>query len=162
MSRTEEQPPTNRLVKEIQKELIYSGEDKHPTKLVNRIQKNAVWGLGGQLLNFSRRLNKEGVVGTVESIKEYLLTQQTKNIYVHDFGPVMPNIQRWAIIASAYSNRHCYKVATDLKNALNERKKREEYPAKMVGRKDDEWVLVDFNDISIHVMTEQERADADL
>jgi ribosomal silencing factor RsfS len=130
--------------------------------LVNRIQKNAVWGLGGQLLNFARKLNREGVVGNVESIKQYLLNQQTKDIYVHDFGPVLPHIRQWAIIASAYSSRHCYKVGADLKNSLNDRKDKKDYPAMMVGRKDDEWVLVEFKDITIHIMTEQERLEADL
>ena len=110
--------------------------------------------MGGQLLNFSRRLNREGVIGNVESIKEYLLNQQTKNIYVHDFGPVLPHIRQWAIIASAYSCRHCYKVSVDLKNALTERKKPSEYPARMVARKDDEWAIVEFMDITIHIMTE--------
>lgn len=149
-------------MKEIQKELVYIGEDKHPNKLVNRIQKNSVWGLGGQLLDFSRRINRQGVQGNVESIKEFLLSQQTKDIYVHDFGPVMPHINQWAIIASAYSNRHCHKVGSELKNALNEGRKSGEYPAKMMGRKDDESVLVEFKDITVHLMTEQERLEADL
>lgn len=164
MSKTvaKEVPPTNKLVKEIQKELVYEGEDRHPTKLVNRIQKNAVWGLGGQLLNFARKLNREGVEGNVESIKQYLISQQTKNIYVHDFGTELPHIRRWAIIASAYSCRHCYKVGADLKNSLNDRRKPEEFPAKMTGRKNDEWMLIDFNDISIYILTEQERIEADL
>ena len=108
------------------------------------------------MLNFARKLNREGVVGNVESIKQYLLNQQTKDIYVHDFGPVLPHIRQWAIIASAYSSRHCYKVGADLKNSLNDRKDKKDYPAMMVGRKDDEWVLVEFKDITIHIMTEQE------
>jgi ribosomal silencing factor RsfS len=73
---------------------------------------------------------------------------------VHDFGPVKPHIRQWAIIASAYSNRHCYKVGIDLKNALSLNKKPKQYPAQMVGRKDD--------DITIHIMTEEERKEADL
>ncbi len=32
----------------------------------------------------------------------------------------------------------------------------------MVGRKDDEWILIEFMDITIHIMTEQERAESDL
>jgi hypothetical protein len=60
---------------------------------------------------------------------------------VHDFGPVKPHIRQWAIIASAYSNRHCYKVGIDLKNALSLNKKPKQYPAQM---------------------TEEERKEADL
>lgn len=32
----------------------------------------------------------------------------------------------------------------------------------MVGRKDDEWILVEFGDFDIHIMTEEERKEMDL
>ena len=40
-------PETKRFIKD---ELIYPGYDPHPEKLVQRPYKDAVWGLGGQLL----------------------------------------------------------------------------------------------------------------
>lgn len=74
----------------------------------------------------------------------------------------MPNVRRWAIIATAYSNRHCYKVAIELKNAFNATRTQEQYPALMIGRKDDEWAMVEFVDISVHLMTDVERQEAAL
>ncbi len=114
--------------------------------------------MGGQLIQFARKLNRSGVKANVDSVKEFLLEQQTRDIYVHDFGPVQPNIPQWAVIATAYSNRHCYKVGNELKKAFNDIRSKKgikkQYPALMMGRKDDEWVLVEFGDITIHIMTE--------
>lgn len=32
----------------------------------------------------------------------------------------------------------------------------------MIGRKDDEWILVEFGEFDIHIMTEEERKEMDL
>lgn len=101
---------------------------------------------------------------------------QVKNIYIHDFfaeNPDKPdtNRQRYSILGSCYSAKHCWKVAIELKNAFNlnsaktKLKRRQKYDpiyAIMNGGKDEEWCLVTYKDYDINLMTEEQREAMDL
>lgn len=122
-----------------------------------------MWGLGGQLIQLKNKIAGKGIKGTVKSISDFLTLHQAKDIYVHDFAnQPNSNRKRYSILASAFSNRHCYKIGRELKNALDLGKSDKEYYPLMIGRKDDEWVNVEFGDFDIHIMTEEERKEMDL
>lgn len=82
------------------------------TKIVNRMSKGAVWGLGGQLIQLKNKIAGKGIRGTIQAISDFLTLHQAKDIYVHDFHKTQPNAnrKRYSIIASGFSNRHCYKI----------------------------------------------------
>lgn len=95
----------------------YEGEDPSPHKLVNRPSKGAAWGLGGQLMLASKKVELEGLKGDIDSIIEFLQLQQVKNIYVHDFFADNAdrrdsNRKRYNILGSCFSAKHCWKVGT--------------------------------------------------
>jgi hypothetical protein len=68
--------------------------------------------LGGQLIQLKNKITGKGVQGTVKGICDFLTLHQAKDIYVHDFHKTNPNCgrKRYSIVASAFSNRHCYKI----------------------------------------------------
>jgi hypothetical protein len=82
------------------------------TKIVNRLEKGVVWGLGGQLIQLKNKISGKGIPGTLKSICDFLTLHQGKDIYVHDFHKTDTNAnrKRYSIVASAFSNRHCYKI----------------------------------------------------
>lgn len=55
------------------------------SKIVNRLGKGVVWGLGGQLIQLKNKVAGKGIKGTVKSISDFLILHQAKDIYVHDF-----------------------------------------------------------------------------
>ena len=55
------------------------------SKIVNRLGKGVVWGLGGQLIQLKNKIAGKGIKGTVQSISDFLILHQAKDIYVHDF-----------------------------------------------------------------------------
>ena len=101
----------------------------------------------------------------------FLELHQVKNIYVHDWSleenPAI-NRRRYSIIGSCFSGRHCWKTGIELKNGFNRnliKKKDEKYDpiqALLIGRKDEEWMMVEYKDFEISLMTEEQREAADL
>lgn len=84
---------------------------------------------------------------------------QVKNVYVHDFhkdNPERPetNKRRYHVLGSCYSTRHCWKTATELRNAFNlfsgksklrrGSKKYDPIFATRTGGKDEEFSMVEF------------------
>lgn len=154
----------------------YEGEDPNPHKLVHRPSKGAAWGLGGQLMLASRKVQLEGLKPEIDQITEFLQLHQVKDIYVHDFfaeNPDKPesNRKRYAILGSCFSTRHCWKVAIELKNAFNlnsaktKLRRKQKYDpiyAILNGGKDEEWSMVEYKDYEISLMTEEQREAMDL
>lgn len=161
--------------KDILQKLSYEGEDPTPTKLVNRPGKGAVWGLGGQLVLASKKMELEGIKEEPEEIVKFLELHQVKNIYIHDWkaeeDPEI-NRRRYSIIGSCFSSRHCWKTGLELKNAFNknilrakkqgQHQKKDNITALLNGNKDDEWTLVEYKDFEVSLMTEEQREAVDL
>lgn len=124
----------------------------------------------------SKKVQLEGIRANENEIIEFLQLHQVKNIYLHDFhaeNPERPetNRRRYAIVGSCFSAKHCWKTGTELKNAFNMnsgksklRRKKEYDPifAVLNGGKDEEWVLVEYKDYEISLMTEEQREAMDL
>jgi len=74
------------------------------------------------------------------------------------------DLPRYGIILSTFSCRHNYKMASNLLKAIKslEIPEMEGKNFKISGRKDDEWLLVDFNDIAVHMFVEEAREEIDL
>ena len=91
----------------------------------------------------------------MKEISDFLTMFQAKDIYVQDFKETHPNTnrKRYSIVASGYSSRHCYKIGKELKTALDLGRSEDQYYPIMIGRKDDEWILVEFGDFDIHILT---------
>ena len=78
--------------------------------------------------------------------------------------------RRYHIIGSCYSAKHCWKVGTETKNAFNlnsgkTKIRRKDYDpifAMLNGGKDEEWVMVEYKDYEISLMTEEQREAVDL
>lgn len=90
-----------------------------------------------------------------------------KNIYIHDWSKIEDlnsNRRKYSIIGSCFSARHCWKTAIELKNAFNKHmlhkkrspttKKYDMITAEMIGRKDEEWTIVEYKDFEVSLMTE--------
>ena len=75
-----------------------------------------------------------------------------KDIVLVDFKEMgRTNIERYGIIVSCFSAKHCYKTAKNLLKALEKvevpSREWDPCPPKIAGRKDDEWVMLRFNEI---------------
>jgi hypothetical protein len=58
------------------------------------------------------KISGKGIPKTLKEICDFLILHQAKDIYVHDFHKTdtNDNRKRYSIVASAFSNRHCYKI----------------------------------------------------
>ena len=54
----EKRDALSRVIKKAQEELLYKEDNAYSTKLVDRVNKGAVWGLGGQLIQLQKKANE--------------------------------------------------------------------------------------------------------
>jgi len=151
-------------LKFIQKQLLYKGHDPFPNKLVQRPDKDAVWGLGGELLQRRNDFFEKGKMPSVDEIILYLEAQQIKDVDMFDFEELGRfDLPKYAIIGSGYSSRHIYKVANNLLKAVRDLQiPNVKIRDSKVGSRDDEWILVDFPNMGIHLLTQEARPEVDL
>ncbi|NRA61364.1 MAG: ribosome silencing factor [Psychrobium sp.] len=93
---------------------------------------------GTQLLDF--------IINNLEDMK-------VKNVVTLDVTKLSPMADK-LVICTATSSRHCRAVANNL---LVDAKKAGIPPLGIEGMKDGGWVLLDMNDVVIHVMDQEHR-----
>lgn len=89
----------------------------------------------------------------VEFITEQLEDMKAKDIVVLDVAKLSPMADK-IIVCTGTSSRHCRAVANSL---LVEAKKAQMPPLGIEGLKEGGWVLLDMNEIIIHVMDQAHR-----
>lgn len=89
----------------------------------------------------------------VEFITEHLEDMKAQNIVVLNVAKLSPMADN-IIVCTGTSARHCRAVANNL---LVEAKKAEMPPLGIEGLKDGGWVLLDMNDVIVHVMDQEHR-----
>jgi len=89
----------------------------------------------------------------VEFITEQLEDMKAKDIVVLDVEKLSPMADK-IIVCTGTSSRHCRAVANSL---LVEAKKAQMPPLGIEGLKEGGWVLLDMNEIIIHVMDQEHR-----
>jgi ribosomal silencing factor RsfS len=86
-----------------------------------------------------------------------------KHVQVVQLGELGYNAERFAIVSSGFSGRHIYSTAKKLAQLV----KAVECPLivnqpKVMGRKDDSWLLVSVKDVQVHMIVDDYRYDLDL
>ncbi|EGR33263.1 hypothetical protein IMG5_057280 [Ichthyophthirius multifiliis] len=141
-------------------------DDPYANKLVNRPEKGVVWGLGGQLLKQQKNFFKKGEYPNPEAVIAFLELEQAKDITCIDLLEECnrTDLPRYGIILSSYSCRHNYRIASNLLKAIRELDipHLQQRSFKISGRKDDEWLLLDFGDVAVHMFVEEARDEIDL
>jgi ribosome-associated protein len=131
--------------------------------LVNRPLKNFVWGLGQQTKQRKFKFT-QGEYPTVEALVNFLEVNNLKDIIVvpvHKLGLI--HLKENNIICSGHTSRHIYKSAKDLVVEI----KKLNIPnlphiPTVYGRRDEEWVIVEIGEVTIHFFQEQFRKEIDL
>lgn len=73
------------------------------------------------------------------------------------------DLPQYGIILTAYSSRHMHRIGTSLVKCIKEIEIPELInPPRIHGRKDDDWIMVSFKNVMVHMFTEESRADLDL
>ncbi|KAL4456563.1 hypothetical protein ABPG74_000670 [Tetrahymena malaccensis] len=166
LSKEEDKQFTKEQVQFIKETLMYEGEDPYYEKLVNRPEKGVVWGLGGQLLKQQKNFFEKGKYPSPEAVISFLELEQAKDIICVDLEKECNryDLPRFGIILSSFSCRHNYRIAQNLLRAIRELEipDMKDKNFKISGRKDDEWLMVDFNDIQVHCFVEESREEIDL
>ena len=75
----------------------------------------------------------------------------------------MKHLKEHSIIASGFTARHIHKIAKQFSVDLKALEIEDlPFPPRVHGRKDDEWVVVNIGDISVHFMVDTFRQQNDL
>jgi ribosomal silencing factor RsfS len=137
---------------------------KHVRGVLKRLDKNFRWGLAGEILKRKKQPFTNGETPSVDELKSFLDKELLKDITIIDMATCdRLDLGDYGIIATGYSNRHIYKVAKTLVKEMDKLDLSLPNPPKVLGRKDDEWVMVSIGPrISIHLFTENMRQDINL
>lgn len=152
---------TKKFVKD---ELLYPGYDPHPEKLVQRPQKDVVWGLGGQLMKRKTKFFEYGKMPEIDEIIAFLEMEHAKDVVLVDLLELgRTDLPQYGIILTAFSSRHMHRIGTSLVKCIKEIEIPELInPPRLHGRKDDDWIMVSFKNVMVHMFTEESRLDLDL
>lgn len=94
----------------------------------------------------------------IEIILDAINKTRGENIKIYDNSSINPFID-YVIICEATSYRQVYALANNVKEALKENK----YTIKSFeGKKDSKWILIDVDDVVVHVFLDDERMVYDL
>jgi ribosomal silencing factor RsfS len=133
-------------------------------RLVKRPQKNFLWGYGTQVYDDTRNFFRKGELPTIREVIKFLEVYQMKEISVVNLKALgRTHSENYAIVCSGYSVRHLYNTA----KILCQEVKALECPEitnipKVLGRKDDSWVMVTVKEIQVHLILDDYRTDLDL
>jgi len=73
------------------------------------------------------------------------------------------DLPRWGIILTGYSSRHLYRMARALWKSIKEVNiPGLVNPPRIDGGRDDEWIMVSWKGVMVHMFTEESRNDLDL
>ena len=108
-----------------------------------------MWGYGTQVHDESRDFFRQGELPTIREVIRFLEVYQMKEISVVNLKALgRTHAENYAIVASGYSMRHLYNTA----KILCQEVKALQCPEiinipKVLGRKDDSWVMVSIKEI---------------
>ena len=99
------------------------------------------------------------------SLRIYLVKMEhAKDVVLVDLLELgRTDLPQYGIILTAYSSRHMHRIGTSLVKCIKEIEIPDLInPPRIHGRKDDDWIMVSFKNVMIHMFTEESRQDLDL
>lgn len=88
----------------------------------------------------------------IKIILDAIANTKGEDVIVYDFTQVNPFIDR-VIICSASNMRQVYAIATNVR----EKSKENHYSLRMEGNQDSRWILLDIDEIIVHIFLDEER-----
>jgi len=90
--------------------------------------------------------------------------EQAKDVVLFDLHEYnRTDLPRWGVILTGYSSRHLYRMAQALYKSIKEVNIPGLInPPRIDGGRDDEWIMVSWKGVMVHMFTEEARIDLDL
>jgi len=135
-----------------------------PEQLVKRPEKGFLWGLGAELYEDYRNLFEKGKLPTIKQVVKFLELHQAKDISVVNVKELnKPALPDFAIICTGFSSRHIHRIAVNLVHEVKKLKCPEIInQPRVLGRKEDSWLMVEVKEIAVHIFLEDYRNEIDL
>lgn len=103
-------------------------------------------------------MNKNGDLTKVAAVVEAALDRKAKDVVALDVRELTPFADAF-VIATGTSDRHARSIADAIAEAMA---KRGETPLGIEGHEEGRWVLIDLNDVIVHVFQHEVRRTYDL